>query len=1207
MTRYYHSILALLLVTTMACSGGGGGGGGAPAGGSGSDVATGGGTVGGDGTLAPGSTKLPDGSTQLSDGTIKKPDGTLIDTNGVVKKPDGTVAFPEGTVTLTDGTMKLPNGAIVNKDGTIVSAPPKAPDLKLPGSTIGDAGAGGSGGGDTKVEAVIPTASISGVTDGQLLGTLSATTVSAADSKDAVSYLWTLDGPGLADDKKTSTESSFAVKLPEVTGTTAVPYTLSLQVKSKTGHTAERKMTLNAMPKPVLVIENGAGLSDGGAWPVNTGAAFTPGDVQYNPVLSWSVTKDGNAVNFAKGVLLPELGGKEQIVFKPETAGAYVVTLKGTNGSGESTKTFTLNAKDIPTSVITGVAQNQKVGNGVELSAAQSTAGVSYAWKLFKAGETTPFLTATTATWKPQPGPGTYTATLQVTDDAINKSGNLASVDFEVVPPPTAVISGVENNKVYAVGEAITLQSKDSKDATLNDYTWAIEVTGSGGSPVSKTDTSPSVTLVPSETTSYKATLTVTTIGGSDSATVEFSAVNKAVGKIAGITPGYSYRKALLPVTASGSTDATAYSWVLKYVKGYQTVTVGSYDTAELEVQPPEYAAYTLDLVAKNTLGNADPVSVAFNVRASDTMQMMPMTVEQNTAIFALNDQDIYVGGANGLYHFGADHQPVRVAAEPIYAIWAVSSNNVFASTSKGMFRYSPDGGWKSVNNTGTETLAAFAGGIGSYPLYGVTTTGTIKQSDDGGNTWDTPNLGSANFIQTTPDGKVVVMVRATGEVENSVGQGWYPEYKDIVGVSPIGLYVQSETEVYVATDDGRVWRSDVAPKMQTFVQLPQVTFNAQPVQELVKTMWMEKSDGPLYAITQLGHVYSVDVAQKSATAVSSADLAVATAAVAGTTRVAVDSNGKPYQLVSDQWKALTPVGDDVKKVEAYDFEGMGMAGIRTGSRVVGDSIFLINFVSAKNSIPSAMQYIKADGSRVVVPEPDFVLDLWGSSEQNVYVLVKSGKGDVKIVHYDGTALKDFLSGTLPDSTEVISAIRGVGESLKYLATDKGIYEIQDDGALKVLWHSDNAVNIRTLYTEPRAPLYAGTGDGKIITIAAHGTASVFDTQGGAVHQILGGMDGPVYATTDSKLFQTGSEGWGAITLPDTAAGFKPHHIAIVSPFEVYFAGDNGLVQVKDGLASYINTKKYAFMAHSGQFTYYGVVENLADIEVTLTKFGPMQ
>jgi photosystem II stability/assembly factor-like uncharacterized protein len=1185
MQRWLILLLSVVFFwgAAAACSGGGGGGG-SPS------------TPTNTTQVGTNDITLPDGSIKHPDGSITYPDGSVMDANGIVKRPDGSVKFPDGTSKLPDGTFKLPNGTVAKEDGTIISAP-KVPEITVPGGTE-------IGGGTVQVTAIIPTASIGGVVDGQLLGTAKPTMVTTDGSKDAVSFLWTLDGPGVLDDHKTSTDTSFELKLPDVSGNDPVSYTLSLQAKSKTGDIATRKITLNAMPKPVLVIENGAGLADGGAWPVNTVAAFTPVGSQFNPALTWGVTHNGTAVDYTKGKLTLDSGSVEQVIFKPAAVGQYVVTLEGVNDSGKSTKTFTMTVKDIPTSKISGVENENKYSNDVELSAAGSTAGVSYAWKLYKRNDQTVLNSSEAVTWKPQPGPGQYTATLQVTDDSIKKDGNLASVNFDIIPAPKAVISGVENGKAYAVDGTITLSSATSENSDGADVAWSIQFVKPDGTQESTGSSSATHNVNFNAAATYKATLTVTTIGGSDSATVEFSAINKAIGKISGITPGYSYRKTELPVTASGSSDATDYKWSLMFGNVQESGATRS----DVVMTPQQYGAYTLKLLASNAIGNADPVEVAFNVRPSQPMQMMPFDLSQNATIFALSDKDIYVGGPSGLLHFGADAQPVQVVAAPVYAIWARSSNEVFAGTSGGLYRYTVDGGgWKLVASDkipagGLASLTGANNGI----LYAVTADGKAIKSTDNGDTWSeqAPNT-VFKFIDATAN-DTLFAVTANGSVLDNAGGNW-----NVLGANekPSALYVRAADDAYVAAENGKVYYYSKTEKdFSLSFTLPKVIINQVLVQEYAMTLWKEMGADFLHAITQNGHHYLISIETGAMPVVSTGDLSVI-AAHGGTTRLAVDTAGAPYKLVNGKWETLVPSGDDALTMTAFQ-KTVGGVDYRPGARVAGDSLFLFNMISTKETKASLLQRIGANGGRTLIPLDWMVLDVWGSSGNDVYILAQRNV-DRKIFYYNGTTVAEFMPATIPNSTELISAIGGEGSALKYVATNRQIYEVSSGKSLKVVWeNAETDIGFRTLWVAPDRTVYAGTNNGMVVMIAPDGTSAVANIGGDsqdAIHQILGASNTQIYATTDSKVFQMGPGGWSEILLPNNASGFQPHHIAIVSPTEVYFAGDNGLLHVTSNWTQLISGGKFYFFAQAGQFSYYGTPTQAGSTEVSLQKLGPMQ
>ncbi|WP_192918542.1 PKD domain-containing protein [Salinigranum salinum] len=285
--------------------------------------------------------------------------------------------------------------------------------------------------------------------------------------------------------------------------------------------------------------------------------------------------------------------------------GSYVVNLTVTDDVGNVGSNETVVTVRDVTDPTVDAGADTSVDEDTSVSFATATATdnvgvVSYDWE-FGDGNTstaaTPSHTYTT--------PGSYTATLTLTDDAGNTADDTRTVTVADVTDPVAAAG---TDRTVSVGESVAFDGSGSTDNTdVDSHDWAF------GDGTTTTGSTPSHTYDTPGT--YTATLTVADAAGNEdtaSVTVYVSDTTDPVPDAGGdrtVTEGRS-----VEFDASGSTDdvgVTAYVW--QFEDG-ETVT-GPSTTRTFE----STGARSVTLTVRDAAGNRASESIQVTVTADTT------------------------------------------------------------------------------------------------------------------------------------------------------------------------------------------------------------------------------------------------------------------------------------------------------------------------------------------------------------------------------------------------------------------------------------------------------------------------------------------------------------------------------------------------------------------------------------------------------------
>jgi parallel beta-helix repeat protein len=363
------------------------------------------------------------------------------------------------------------------------------------------------------VRNVAPTAAVVSVSDPRVEATAITVTGAASDpanGSDPLTFSWAVYKEGSAtpfaeDGGLKMTAFTFT---PDDDGT----YRVVLTVDDGDGGvtTVERAVAV-ANEAPTVAIVGASDPRVEGTPITVTGTATDPAGANDPLTFAWTVTRDG----------APFAGGSgPDVTFTPDDNGSYTVTLTvADDDGGVASAVMTVTVDNVaPQGVDAGPDQAVRVGATVDLSGTFTDPGAAdthtLAWSVVDengqvvaggSGETFSFVPA---------APGTYTATFTVTDDD-GGSGSDQVVITVTDAAATATITGPSSGQQ---GEpvAFTGSSSDPGPAT---YQWSVIRNGQSVDLTGYSTTDATFEFVPTEPGSYEVRLTVTTAGGSATAT----------------------------------------------------------------------------------------------------------------------------------------------------------------------------------------------------------------------------------------------------------------------------------------------------------------------------------------------------------------------------------------------------------------------------------------------------------------------------------------------------------------------------------------------------------------------------------------------------------------------------------------------------------------------------------------------------------------
>ncbi|MFZ4719297.1 MAG: PKD domain-containing protein [Ilumatobacteraceae bacterium] len=541
--------------------------------------------------------------------------------------PVGVVPF---TVALSSAGSVDPDGTIVSYrwnfgDGSPVSANPNpsktytTPGTRTVTLTVTD----DSGATDTKTVNVVTlpvnvlpvaVANASPTAGKAPLGVTFSSAGSVDTDGTIVSYAWSFGDGG------TSTDAN-----PAYVYSTPGTYTARLTITDDRGDTATADVVVN------VALPNVAATPVASATPTN-GKAPLP--VQFSS--AGSADSDGTitayAWNFGDGSPVSADPNPTHTYAAP---GTYVATLTLTDSDGATSST-TVTVVAVPNIAPTAIASAMPSSGKGPLTVALSSAGstdsdgtvATYAWDF---GDGSP--TSADANPTHLYAPGTYTATLTVTDDSGDIDTATVFIDSFPNVAPTAVANSNVSSGNAPLAVAFSSAGSVDPDGTLASYEWNF----GDGSPVS-TEANPAHTFATDGT--YSVLLTVTDNEGATGTSVLTITASPNPAPTAAIVATPTSGKEPLDVAfaSTGSFDdgsIVAYSWdfgdgsplATGPTANHTYAAAGSY-VASLTVTDngglTNTATTTIDVLA-----NQPPVAVASATPASG---QAPLSVQLSSA-----------------------------------------------------------------------------------------------------------------------------------------------------------------------------------------------------------------------------------------------------------------------------------------------------------------------------------------------------------------------------------------------------------------------------------------------------------------------------------------------------------------------------------------------------------------------------------------------
>jgi hypothetical protein len=336
--------------------------------------------------------------------------------------------------------------------------------------------------------AVAPTLSISGTPDSSISeGTAVSLLASASSPRidDTYSYAWsvTLNSNAYTLPNTVATNAAALNFTPSQPGT----FVATCTVTDADGQTATLPETITVTDVAPTVSITGAPSSTNVGTPISlTGGTTSIGSTDTISSYAWTVTKDGSPYT---PVGNPSTTGSS-FSFTPDGPGTYAASLAATNNYGNigSASTGSITVSSVaPTVSITGTSGQVNEGDTIALTAAATdpTTGdtYSYAWSVKRNGTvlTLPntVATNTSALSFIAPQPGSYVASVTVTDAANLQTTQQSSSITALAVAPTVSITGAPQTSV-AEGTALTLGTTVTSPRSTNSYTYAWSVTDNG-------------------------------------------------------------------------------------------------------------------------------------------------------------------------------------------------------------------------------------------------------------------------------------------------------------------------------------------------------------------------------------------------------------------------------------------------------------------------------------------------------------------------------------------------------------------------------------------------------------------------------------------------------------------------------------------------------------------------------------------------------
>jgi PKD repeat protein len=444
-------------------------------------------------------------------------------------------------------------------------------------------------------------------------------------------------------------------------------------------------------------------------------------------------------------------------------AGDYTATLTVTDDSGD-TDTATVAVHVAANQPPTAVANGNPGGGKAPLTVVFSSAGsvdndgtiTGYSWDF---GDSSPADTSANPSHT-YTDPGTYTATLTVTDD--NGDTGQATVPVNVGNPnvpPTAQAAATPSSGKAPLDVAFSSAGSGDSDGTITGYSWDF----GDGSPA---DTSANPSHTYTDPGTYTAKLTVTDDDGATNMTTVSVTANANVAPTANATatPSSGHTPLTVAFNSDASTDSdgtiTGYSWDFGDSSpldttadpSHQYTAAGTY-TAQLTVTDDDGAMDTTSVTVTVT-DNQPPVAEA---AATPNSGQAPLFVQFSSA--GSVDVD---GTITYSWDFG-DSSPADTSANPSHTY---SSTGVYTAT---LTVTDNDGATdqKSVVVTVTQ------------PYMFVATTG--NDSNDGSKAHPKLTINAA-----------LSAAQSAGDVGVHVAGGTYGAFNAVNGIDVVGGYDSS-------------------------------------------------------------------------------------------------------------------------------------------------------------------------------------------------------------------------------------------------------------------------------------------------------------------------------------------------------------------------------------------------------------------------------
>jgi hypothetical protein len=732
------------------------------------------GACGGGGTPVPEEETPPAAGENATQGTPTTPPVAITELDATEKKPgaDAAVAGEAATAggTATPSAAK-PNplaiatnadGSVTPKEVTVTPVPkPKGPAQGTGGTSSGSGNVGGA------APKIVPTAIISGIADGQIVGP-GALAINATQSLKATQYAWALAAKGSAD---SVLKSGPAIDFDVLGGKS---YTLTLTVKSSDDSTASQQILFSVAGKPVIAAD------------------FDMESLVFHPInseitLELEEFTEDDIANATITLTKPDLAGSPQDALVTEvkntgsegwdkitiadthlaTPGEYTLTLVFKNLGGTSepfSHTFTVgNYASAQMNVESGAQFFSD--STIEISGDASTPPTngeiaSYAWKVANSeDEIVATGGETDFSWTPgNDDAGTFTVSLTVV-------GSVDGVDQEPVSsaPLTIVVIDPEITLTVNGGSETDFKINDSLSvvATVTNegsgYKQEITTITPNGGASSPGSSSVGINLSTAGTYTITHKLIYTTpekktfeesvtITAHDTPTAEIKLTDSHPSKNYAYFPGTEFH-----VSADNAKTATELFWKVIDVED-KSVIMESEGTEPGTISVAEPGAYRLELHATNpAFEDPNVTAIPFYIRNPVATELSPGTFTNFYDLEALSGNRLLVGSDDGLAYRGLNERWERFVdiEDEVYDVCTPLNGtthdaaHIYAMGKNNFYQYSDEKGWETnaypngLASTATNPkmacsnewlFAFFGGGGGGSP-------GLYSSNDDGG-TW---------------------------------------------------------------------------------------------------------------------------------------------------------------------------------------------------------------------------------------------------------------------------------------------------------------------------------------------------------------------------------------------------------------------------------------------------------------------------------------